>query len=103
MKAPKLQVDLLTERDGYGFGHNWTLAVKKGNKTKNFWLGQDAKVCSRMLGISGRELAEQIGSNDMGIYQTRKAICDVILKAIGVTKENEDSLFELESWGLAVQ
>ena len=96
-----MKTELLITRNGYGFGDNWQLSVTKGKKHKVFYLGQDAKVCYRMLGLSPKELTNEIGSNDLTKKETRQAICDLILDAIGITPENENKLFNLQPWEIA--
>jgi hypothetical protein len=71
--------------------------------TKNFWLGQDAKVCHRILGMSPKELTEEIGSNDLRLDETKQAICNLILEAIGVNEENENDFFNLNEWEIAAE
>lgn len=95
--------DLIVTRNGYGFGHDWQLEVTKDGVTKEFYLGQDAKVCSRILGMRPSEVAEEVGSNDMRLQETRQAIANLILEAIGVTKENEDKFMELQPWEIAAE
>lgn len=98
-----MEVDLIVTRNGYGFGHDWQLEVTKDGVTKQFYLGQDAKVCSRILGMRGSEVAEVVGSNDMRLESTRQAIADLILEAIGVNEENEDEFMNLQPWEIAAE
>jgi len=44
----------------YGFDHNWTLVVSTKTKTKSFYLGQDVKFCSRVLGMEPSYIVRQI-------------------------------------------
>ena len=98
-----MKTDLLITRNGYGFGHDWQLIVTKGKKEKVFYLGQDAKVCHRILGMTCKELINEIGSSDLTKKQTRQKIGDLILEAIGVTSENENELFNLQAWEIAAE
>lgn len=46
---------LTVSPNGYGFGQDWTLIVSRMvdgqvEKIRHFWLGQDAKVCARVMG-----------------------------------------------------
>ena len=43
---------LKTIPNAYGFGRDWILSVDG----REFWLGQDAKVCSRVLGCSPKDI-----------------------------------------------
>ena len=98
-----LQVDLIVTRNGYGFGYDWQMSVKRGEEEKIFYLGQDAKVCSRILGMTGREVAQHVGSNDLNLLSTRQAIAEMILQTFGVTDDNEDELFNTPPWELAAE
>jgi hypothetical protein len=98
-----MEVDLIITRNGYGFGYDWQLEVTKGDMTKVFYLGQDAKVCSRILGMRPSEVADVVGSNDLTLKETRESIADLILEAVGVTEENEDEFFNLQPWEIAAE
>ena len=45
--------------NGYGFGRDWTLVIKKDDIPRTFWLGQAEKFCRRMYGITSHELLQQ--------------------------------------------
>jgi hypothetical protein len=47
--------------DNYGFGSNWHLNIGNKNKVvKSFWLGQGAKVTSRMLGMDYNDYTKRV-------------------------------------------
>ena len=98
-----MKTDLIITRNGYGFGSDWQLLVTKDEKQKVFYLGQDAKVCHRILGLTPKDLVNKIGSNDLTKESTRQAIANLILEAIGVTPDNEDELFNLQPWEIAAE
>lgn len=98
-----ITADLIVTRNGYGFGHDWQLEVTKDGVTKQFYLGQDAKVCQRILGMTTTEVAETVGSNDLTIAETRTAIANLILETIGVNEDTEDDLMNLQPWELAAE
>ena len=98
-----MKTDLIITRNGYGFGYDWQLIVSKGKKQKTFYLGQDAKVCHRILGMTPKELVNEIGSNDLTKKQTRQKIGNLILQAIGVNSENENEIFNLQPWEIAAE
>jgi len=99
-----MKTELIITRNGYGFGYDWQLMIsKKGKEPKMFWLGQDAKVCHRILGMSPAELINEIGSNDFRLKETRQNVCNLILEAIGVNSDNENKLFELQPWEIAAE
>ena len=95
--------DLIVTKNGYGFGGDWQMIVKKGKRQRVFYLGQDAKVCYRILGMSPKDLAEQIGSNDLTKKRTRTAICELILESLNVTPENENEFLNLQPWEIAAE
>ena len=60
-----MNATIKTSINTYGFGRDWTLVVTNGERTKDFYLGQDVKFCTRVLGMSPYYIIEQIGSNDI--------------------------------------
>jgi hypothetical protein len=85
----------------YGFDHNWTLVVSTPKKTKEFYLGQDVKFCSRVLGMDTHHIVEQIGTNviDQGTIGNRK-LAKFICKELNVNGRN---INKLETWSLCAQ
>lgn len=103
------ELDLID--DQYGFGRSWMLRVKWGNVfTRCFYLGQDAKVCSRLLGLEPRELAIEVtGVNapmDLGDEATKSKLATYLLNHIvGLYQGDGDpyaDLLGLEPWELSV-
>jgi hypothetical protein len=99
----QIKADLIVTPNGYGFGGDWQLSIERGHIKKVFFLGQDAKVCHRILGLNPREVAQEIGSNDLTKSSTRKALAGLILQAFNVNEENENELFNLQPWELAAE
>ena len=85
----------------YGFDHNWTLVVSTAKKTKSFFLGQDVKFCSRVLGMEPSYIIQQIGTReiDNGTPGNKK-LAKFILKELGLNGRNID---KIEPWGLCAQ
>ena len=83
------------------FGYDWNLIVtnSKGER-KNFYLGQDVKFCSRVLGMSTKEVVNRIGDNDLRNVETQKKLGNFILECL-VMDENE--IENLETWELCCQ
>lgn len=81
----------------YGFGKTWTLVV---NETKHFYLGQDVKFCSRVLGVSGSYIVDQIGSNDIQDPKVNKKLAKFIINHLGLTASK---LNKLQSWELSAE
>lgn len=82
--------------NGYGFGHDWTLVVNG----KSFYLGQDAKFCSRVLGMTGRDVVNAIGDNDLTKKKTRTALANFIMDRLCLSENIVESL---EPWELCCQ
>ena len=85
----------------YGFDYNWTLVVSTATKTKSFYLGQDVKFCSRVLGMDSSYVVSQIGTREInegtkGNVKLAKFIC----QSLGLNGKNID---KIESWGLCAQ
>ena len=89
----------------YGFDHNWTLVLESNGNIKSFLLGQDTKVCSRLLQMSPRDVVEAIGTREID-YGTigNKRLAKFILS---VLKENHllttRKIMGMDSWSLCVQ
>ena len=108
MKATyKVSVSATTEN--YGFGKNWTIIITKMingqvENVKRFWLGQDAKVCSRIIGTDIKSLANHLVRK----YKTKhfdnkrlnSSLGKMILKACGATPAI--AFKKAEEWSFAV-
>lgn len=79
----------------YGFDHNWTLLIKN----KSFYLGQDVKFCHRVLGISPREIVQQIGSAHIQDEKVNRKLARFIVKQLGGTK----AIINLQPWELCAE
>ena len=85
----------------YGFDRNWTLVVSTAKKTKSFYLGQDVKFCSRVLGMEPSYIIEQIGTREVdegtiGNKKLAKFICEQL-------NLNGRNISKIEPWGLCAQ
>ena len=86
----------------YGFPvHNWNLVVETHHGVKNFFLGQDVKFCSRVLGMSPSYIVQQIGSSDFRNEETLEKLGNFICETLGLIEDEQVS--ELESWELCCQ
>ena len=98
-KRVRTKYDLEIEPEGYGFGHNWTLVKKTGKKTNRFWLGQDAKVTSRILGMDFGNAVDyysrRAGSKDF--KKVKPYIVRDIVRATGASRRRK-----AEPWDYAV-
>jgi hypothetical protein len=108
----QVHATLDTTPNGYGFGHDWTLVVTYAGQTQRFWLGQDAKVCYRLLGMNGRELADALELAcpvDMTEQRVLDTVGTYILAALLGTYQGGDDrdavadLMACEPWQFAVE
>jgi len=79
----------------YGFDHNWTLMIKN----KSFYLGQDVKFCHRVLGMSPRDIVQQIGSANIQDEKVNRKLARFIVKQLGGTK----AIINLQPWELCAE
>ncbi len=86
------------------FGHDWILVLEaKKNKIlrrKSFYLGQDVKFCSRVLGMSPRDVVNEIGSGDFTKDSNLKLLGKLISKRLELSTKSID---ELDAWDLCCQ
>jgi hypothetical protein len=80
----------------YGFCHNWTLKVYG----KSFYLGQDVKFCTRVLGCEPSYIAQQIGSNDLSKETIKKKLAKFIIMSLELDRA---TIKQLEPWGLCAE
>ena len=123
----EIQADIETTPNGYGFGRNWSLVLKKEGKTiDSKYLGQDAKVSSRILGLDNameyyadryralvedkqavsfsdvsEMIAEDIIAVMTGAEYDRELGC--LAGGMELTDENLRELAEKPSWSMAVE
>ena len=114
--------------ENYGFGSNWSLNVGRKDKVeKSMWLGQGAKVTSRMLGmdygdyvqdVSKRVGAKKKFNNEADFLKNKKVnktvTSDIVHTSFGdeyseggwsgeVDQKRLKKLLGAEDWGLSVQ
>jgi len=96
--------------ENYGFGRNWTLNITKdGTPVQSYWLGQDAKVTSRMLGIDFKDAVDYYSkkAKSKNFDKVSQFIArDIIRASIGegrITQKKLRKMMGGESWALAVQ
>jgi len=67
---------------------------------KEFYLGQDVKFCSRVLGMSPSYIVQQIGSGELEDPKVNMRLAKFILKSLGLTKKK---LLTMNTWDLCSQ
>jgi hypothetical protein len=80
----------------YGFAHYWTLVYRN----KSYYLGQDVKVCNRLLGMTPGYVAAEIGDNDLTNEKTNKKLARFIVNTL--KEEYSINFKNLQPWDLAV-
>ena len=89
---------IFNERGDFGF--DWNLVVTIKDITKRFYLGQDVKFCSRVLGMTTREVVDRIGDNDLRKVETQKKLGNFVLNVLNL---KEEDVLNLENWELCCQ
>lgn len=81
-------------RGAYGFGHEWTLEAYG----KQYYLGQDVKFCSRVLGLAPSTVVTNIGSPEIYKPSVNKKLAIFICKELGITRKTN-----INPWDLCAQ
>lgn len=96
--------------NAYGFGSDWNLVLKNESKViKTFWLGQDVKVVSRILGLrmdaAKKYYKDKYGSDNFDVIQEYIAadIIRTVMKTQRITQEQLEKMAKLNSWEIAVE
>ena len=85
----------------YGFDHNWTLVLTTPKAQKSFYLGQDVKFCTRVLGAEPSYIVKQIGTAEIDHgARGNKRLAKYICKQLKITGH---SMKKLEPWGLCAE
>ena len=85
---------VIITRGSYGFGHEWTLEAYG----KQYYLGQDVKFCSRVLGLAPSTIVSEIGSGEIETPTVNKRLARFICSELGITRSTK-----LEPWALCAQ
>ena len=96
-----MEISVIITPGTYGSGKNWSLLVRTPGKTKSFYLGQDVKFCSRVLGMTPKEVIENIGTRDISEGEPgNKKLAELICECLEL---NETNVMELEPWSLSAE
>jgi hypothetical protein len=91
-----MQKPIIEITSDYGFDHNWTLHAFG----LEFYLGQDVKFCSRVLGTAPSEIVAHLGSNDFTHDSSRRKLAKYIMDRLGIDCINIKSI---KPWALCAQ
>ena len=93
----------------YGFGRNWSLVIQEedsGETVKSLFLGQDAKVMSRLLGKAVDDYEQKYDTRDFSELKEHIAR-DIIYALQGsteeITQETLQDLANMKGWEIAVE
>ena len=104
-----IEYDLKVRPNAYGFGKDWSLVLTKDGVSKSFWLGQDVKVVSRILGMSIGEtvIHYKAKANSSNFEAIAPLIAgDVLRKKLDVqrlTQEKLEIAYKMSAWSWSVQ
>ena len=84
----------------YGFGKDWNLQVTTMETSKTFYLGQDAKFCSKVLGIETKQVLNEIGEEKLKTKTSLEKLGNFIVETLGLS---EDEINQLQPWELCCQ
>ena len=108
MKAT-YRVSVSATNGNYGFGKDWILHITKVingqvENARRFWLGQDAKVCSRIIGTDIKSLSNHlVKKNKTRNFENKRlnsSLAKMILKSCGATPAV--AYKKTEEWSFAV-
>jgi hypothetical protein len=85
---------VIITRGSYGFGHEWTLEAYG----KQYYLGQDVKFCSRVLGVSPSTIVSAIGSPEIEVPAVNNRLAKFICNELGITRKTN-----INAWDLCAQ
>jgi hypothetical protein len=87
--------------NAYGFGMDWWLCINN----KEYWLGQDVKVCSRLLGCRPHDLITELSQRTGLDYETCReiqnnedvnvALANLLIEAYNMPEDSEPLAWEL--------
>ena len=80
----------------YGFGKIRTLECYG----KSFWLGQDAKVCHRSLGMSPQDVIKTIGTAEIETESGNRKLARFLTKRFRITRNNVN---QFQAWSFSAE
>ena len=81
----------------YGFAHYWTLVYRN----KSYYLGQDVKVCNRLLQMQPSDVVQSIGTREIDKPTGNKKLARFIVSTL--KKELLIDFKNLQPWSLSVE
>lgn len=96
-----MKAKVIVSRGEYGFGHDWCLVLETKKHQQRFYLGNDGKFCTRVLGLNPSDVVARIGTRE--IYNDTKGnriLAKFICKQLNINGHN---FKRIEAWGLCAQ
>lgn len=87
----------------YGFGKTWSLVLTGKSATKSFFLGQDAKVCHRLLQMEPRHVCQAIGTNVLDDKGCKKLARFILEHLNDHHMLNARKIMKMDTWELSVE
>ena len=84
----------------YGFDRNWTLQCSTQKSSNSFYLGQDVKFCTRVLGMSPAQVVNEIGTDRLDTEAGRNKLAKFICQRLGINGRN---IKNYQTWELCSQ
>jgi len=100
---------LTVSPNGYGFGQDWTLIISQVaagqiQKVRRFWLGQDAKVCARIMGQRISDVRPYRIVRHINKPATLAIKANIVNQVIDAYGGDSERLFkEAQDWDLAAE
>ena len=60
-----MKAKVIVSRGAYSIGHDWCLVLETKKYHQRFYLGQDNKFCTRVLGLSTSDVVARIGTREI--------------------------------------
>jgi hypothetical protein len=87
------------------FGRKWQLVLHpEGQKPKKLYLGQDIKVCQRLLGMDQDEVLKKLNTRDFITEESLEKLASLILDHLSLHYElSPEKCLVLDHWALSVE
>jgi len=101
--------ELKVKENSFGNGRDWSIILRKGNIFKEFWLGNNIKVVSRILHMRMDEVVkyykEKSGSDNFDVVKDYIAsdILREVLNTKKLTQEQLENAMKLNNFQFAVE
>lgn len=96
-----MKAKVIVSRGSYGFGHDWCLVLETKKHSQRFYLGQDGKFCTRVLGMDPSTVVAIIGTREIdNDTKGNRVLAKFICSELGINGHN---FKKIQSWELSAQ